>query len=150
MRELLWLIASGLVVQSLPAGGDRSWYDTLDKPGITPPSWLFGVVWPILYAMMAVAAVLVFRARSSGADVRGALMAFGVQLVLNLAWSPVFFGLRQIGWALVLILVLWALIVVTTVLFFRVSAVAGVLMAPYLLWVSFASVLNLLIWQLNR
>ena len=150
MRELLWLIASGLVVQSLPSGGDRSWYDTLNKPTITPPSWLFGVVWPILYAIMAVAAVLVFRARSGGADVRGALVAFGIQLVLNLAWSPVFFGLQQIGWALALIIVLWVLIVVTTVLFFRVSTVAGVLMAPYLLWVSFASVLNFLLWQLNR
>ena len=138
-----------MMAQSVPMGAEPGWYDSLSKPGITPPSWLFGVVWPILYAMMAVAAVLVFRARGQGADVRAPLLAFGIQLALNLSWSPVFFGLRQIAWALALIAVLWVAIALTTLLFFRVSTAAGVLMVPYLLWVSFASALNFLIWSMN-
>ncbi len=128
--------------------GMPDWYMGLEKPAFNPPSWVFGPVWTILYAMMAVAAWLVWRA-SGFQGARPALAMFFVQLALNLAWSGIFFGLQAPGWALVEIIILWAAILVTMILFFRHSTVAGWLMAPYLLWVTFAAVLNGAIWWLN-
>ncbi len=127
------------------SGGVHSWYPTLAKPTWNPPSWVFGPVWTILYAMMAVAAWLVWRRAGWG----GALLLFGVQLALNAAWSPLFFGLHRIDLALVDIVVLWAAIVATTVAFWKVTPVAGWLFVPYLAWVSFAAMLNFAIWKLN-
>ncbi len=124
------------------------WYMSLEKPAFNPPSWVFGPVWTVLYIMMAVAAWLVWRA----SGFRGAALAltvYAAQLVLNLAWSGIFFGLREPGWALVEILALWAAIVATAVLFRPHSRVAAWLLVPYLLWVSFAAVLNGAIWRLN-
>ncbi|MGK7312267.1 MAG: TspO/MBR family protein [Candidatus Longimicrobiales bacterium M2_2A_002] len=128
--------------------GMPEWYMTLRKPTWNPPSWLFGPVWTTLYVAMAVAAWLVWK--QAGFDgATAALSLFFVQLALNLAWSGIFFALRSPGWALVEIVALWVAIVVTTILFFRHSAWAGALMVPYLLWVSFASVLNAAIVRLN-
>ena len=128
--------------------GVSDWYPTLRKPSWNPPSWLFGPVWTVLYISMAVAAWLVWK--DAGFDgATAALALFGVQLLLNLAWSGVFFALQSPGWALVEIGVLWLAIMVTTMLFFRHSAWAGGLMVPYLLWVSFAAVLNAAIVRLN-
>jgi translocator protein len=121
---------------------------SLEKPAFNPPSWVFGPVWTVLYAMMAVAAWLVWREAGFG-GATAALSLFFVQLALNLAWSGIFFGLRQPGWALVEIAVLWAAILATMILFFRHSTLAGWLLVPYLLWVSFASVLNAALWRLN-
>lgn len=132
----------------LTSMGMPEWYMTLQKPSWNPPSWLFGPVWTTLYAAMAVAAWLVWK--DAGFDgATAALAFFVVQLILNLAWSGIFFALRSPGWALVEIIALWAAILVTTVLFFRHSAWAGALMVPYLLWVTFASVLNGAIVRLN-
>lgn len=128
--------------------GVPEWYTTLRKPVWNPPSWLFGPVWTTLYAMMAVAAWLVWKdAGFDGATT--ALTLFVIQLLLNMAWSGIFFGLRSPGWALVEILVLWIAILATTALFFRHSAWAGALMMPYLLWVGFATALNAAIVRLN-
>ncbi len=128
--------------------GVSDWYLTLNKPSWNPPSWLFGPVWTVLYIAMAVAAWLVWK--DAGFDgARAALTLWGVQLVLNLAWSGLFFALRSPGWALVEILALWVSILATTVLFFGYSVWAGALMVPYLLWVTFASVLNGTIVRLN-
>jgi tryptophan-rich sensory protein len=128
--------------------GMPDWYMSLRKPPWQPPSWLFGPVWTGLYLAMAVAAWLVWK--DAGFDgARAALVLWGVQLLLNLAWSGLFFALRQPGWALVEILALWVSILATTVLFFSVSVWAGALMVPYLLWVSFAAVLNGAIVRLN-
>ena len=124
------------------------WYPTLAKPSWTPPSWVFGPVWTVLYGMMALAAWLVWLRRGRrpwGA----AVVVFVVQLVLNAAWSPLFFGLHRPGIAFVDIAALWAALAVTVWLFFRVRWAAGVLLAPYLLWVSFAGALNFAIWRLN-
>ncbi len=121
----------------------------LNKPAFTPPGWLFGPVWTVLYIMMAVAAILVWRRGWDTPGVRLALVLFAVQLALNLSWSPVFFGLHQLGWSVVIILALLAAIIATTVAFFRVSTIAGILFVPYLLWVSFATVLNITIWRIN-
>jgi tryptophan-rich sensory protein len=125
-----------------------SWYAGLSKPGWTPPNWLFGPVWTLLYILMAVAAWLVVRQLGLSESLP-AIFAFAVQLALNLAWSFLFFWLRAPGIAFFEILVLWTAILVTVVLFFRVSATAGWLMAPYLVWVSYAAALNLAIWWMN-
>ena len=124
------------------------WYAELTKPSWTPPSWLFGPVWTILYLAMAVAAWLVWR-QTGLVAVRWPLTWFGVQLVLNTLWSVIFFGLHQPGWAAFEIGWLWAAILITLLSFWSRSKIAGLLLVPYLLWVSFAAVLNVSIWRLN-
>ena len=124
------------------------WYRSLERPSWTPPDWLFGPVWTALYALMAVAAWLVWRkGRVPGVWTAGAL--FGVQLALNAIWTPIFFGLRQPGWALLDILLLWAAILLTLVAFARVRPLAAGLLAPYLAWVTYAGALNFALWWLN-
>lgn len=125
------------------------WFDTLRQPDWSPPAWLFGPVWAILYLFMAVAAWLVWRNARSYRQTAGALILFGIQLALNLAWSGIFFGLRSPGAAFIEILSLWVAIVATMIAFWRVTRLAGLLFVPYLLWVTFASALNYAIWQLN-
>jgi benzodiazapine receptor len=131
------------------ASSVQSWYPTLRKPSFSPPDWLFGPVWTALYTMMAVAAFLVWRQAGLNGG-RLALGLFAVQLLVNLAWSPVFFGLRQILAGFIVIIVLWVAIAATTIAFSRHSVVAVMLMIPYLLWVTFAGVLNGALWWLNR
>ncbi len=144
-------LAAGAIGSLAVTGqGFSSWYAAIEKPGFTPPSWVFGPVWTVLYLLMGVAAFLVWQKGLGSAVVRIALVWFLVQLVLNAAWTPVFFGLHRIGLAVVVIVLLWAAIVVTMYWFFRVSRPAGTLLVPYLLWVSFAAVLNAAIWHLNR
>jgi len=125
-----------------------TWYLTLHKPTWTPPSWLFGPVWTLLYAMMAVAAWLVWRKAGSSART-AALALFGVQLLLNALWSGLFFGLRNPGAAFADIVLLWLALSGTVAVFFRVTAWAGWLLVPYFLWTTFAAVLNFSIWRLN-
>ena len=125
-----------------------NWYAGLSKPTWTPPSWIFGPVWSILYLSMAIAAWLVWR--KSG--LRGAatpMAFFAVQLAFNAAWSWLFFGLHSPGAAFVDIVLLWATIATTMIAFWRRSSLAGLLFVPYLAWVSFAAVLNFAIWRLN-
>ena len=124
------------------------WYKTIAKPAWNPPDYVFGPVWTTLFIMMAIAGWLVWKP-AGFKPVIVPLSLFGIQLILNVAWSWVFFGLHQTGWAVIEILVLWAVILATMVTFFRSSKVAGWLMVPYLAWVSFASVLNVAIWRLN-
>jgi len=156
-RELLALL--GFVVLCFAAAGfgalfttpqtaPGGWYSQIQKPSWTPPSWLFGPVWTALYLMMAVAGWWVWRQGGWGAQ-RGALGLFLVQLVLNAAWSWLFFGLRSPSWGLIGIALLWIAILLTLLAFFRVSPLAGWLMVPYFLWVSYASALNFTIWRLN-
>ncbi len=144
----VWLL---LVYGAAAIGGQftpGAWYDALDKPPWTPPGWIFGPVWILLYGMMAAAAWVVWKEDG----VRGArlpLAFFLGQLALNAAWSWLFFGLQRPDLALVDIVLLVAAVAVTLVLFGKRSALAGWLLAPYLLWVSFATALNLEIWRLN-
>lgn len=143
-----WLLASfaagGIGAQFMPG----AWYAALNKPSWTPPGAVFGPVWTVLYVLMGVAAWLVWR-KEGFAGAGAALTLFLVQLGLNALWSYLFFGRHRPDLALVDIVVLWALILVVTLLFWRHSPVAGGMMAPYLLWVSFASALNFSIWRLN-
>lgn len=125
-----------------------TWYEHLRKPAFTPPSWLFGPVWTLLYLSMAVAAWLVWRERGCG-GVWTALALFLVQLALNALWSYLFFGLRSPAAALAEIILLWVAIFATVLAFWRISHAAGWLLWPYLLWVAFAGFLNLSIWRLN-
>lgn len=140
----------GLVGGVATASSVTTWYTELNKPPWNPPSWVFGPVWTLLYVLMGIAAWLVWRQGWSNPPVRTALILFAVQLALNLLWSVIFFGLRQPGWALAEILVLWAAVLGTLVFFTRLAPLAGVLIAPYLLWGTFATALNAAIWWLNR
>ena len=124
------------------------WYAALAKPSWTPPNWIFGPVWSALYLGMAVAAWLVWRQRGLAGAVMP-LLLFGVQLFLNMLWSCLFFGLENPGLAFLEVLLLWIAIVGTNVAFWRRSLAAGLLLLPYLTWVSFAAVLNFAIWRLN-
>ena len=124
------------------------WYADLSKPSWNPPNWLFGPVWTVLYLLMAISAWLVWKkAGFQGAAVP--LIIFLVQLVLNAAWSWLFFGLHEIGIALIEIVVLWLAILICTILFWRIIAISGILLVPYLMWVAFAAVLNYKLWHLN-
>ena len=126
-----------------------SWYVTLNKPSFNPPSAVFGPVWTALYILMALAAWRVWRSPAAEDKRRPALILYGVQLALNLAWSLIFFGLRRPDLAMIEIAVLLAAIVATTAAFARIDRPAAWMMAPYIAWVSFASVLNFAIWRLN-
>lgn len=127
----------------------REWYPSLPKPRWTPPSRLFGPVWSLLYIAMAVAAWLVWR-ESETHDVATALIWYGVQLALNVAWSLVFFGRRAPGAGLAVIVVLWCAIAGTIVAFLPISPLAAALLVPYLVWVTFATALNASIASLVR
>lgn len=124
------------------------WYQTLARPSWAPPDWVFGPVWTVLYAMMAVAAWLVWRQKGWRAA-RWPLTLFLVQLALNSLWSAIFFGLQQPAWACVEIVALWIAIAATLVAFWRRSRLAGALLLPYLLWVTFAAALNFEFARLN-
>jgi len=127
------------------AASAREWYPTLAKPSWTPPAWVFGPVWTLLYAMMAVAAWWVWRK----AGWCGALVWYAFQLTFNAAWSLSFFGLHRVDWALADIVALWITVAVTTIAFGKVAPLAGWIFAPYLAWVSFAVALNFVLWRLN-
>ena len=150
----VWVALAAWVLVSLSAGfvGSRftpgEWYEGLEKPSWNPPSWVFGPVWTALYILMGVAAWTVWRERGFGGS-SPALYIFLVQLVLNGLWSYLFFGANSPMWAFIEILALQALIIVTMVLFWRVSTTAGVMLLPYALWIGFASILNLTLWRMN-
>lgn len=151
-KQLLGLAGWLAVTFVAAAAGSQfmpgEWYASLAKPSWNPPSWVFAPVWTTLYVLMAVAAWLVWR-RAGFAGARLALGCYLLQLVLNAAWSWLFFGRQSIDGALADIIVLWVLIVATTLLFLRHSRAAAALFVPYLAWVSFATVLNLALAHLN-
>jgi translocator protein len=126
----------------------RTWYPTLVKPSFTPPGWVFGPVWTVLYLMIAASGWLVYRQRPDPA-VRSSLVLFAAQLVFNALWSVLFFGLQEPGWALVDLCLLWAIIGAYTLAAWRISRPAALLFLPYWIWVGFAGILNAAIWRLN-
>jgi len=130
-------------------GSINTWYAQLNKPAFNPPGYLFGPVWTILYLLMGVSLYLVWKA-PDGRMRDYALIIFGIQMVLNFAWSFIFFYFHQPGWALVDIIALWIFIVAMIFIFYRINKVASLIQIPYLLWVSFATVLNAAIWLLNK
>lgn len=121
------------------------WYAALNKPSWNPPPWIFGPAWTLLYTLMAVAAWLVWKK----AGFSRPLVFYFVQLSLNAAWTPVFFGAHAMGLALIVIVVLWVAILMTLLNFWRISHAVGWLIVPYLAWVTFATALNFTLWKLN-
>jgi tryptophan-rich sensory protein len=124
------------------------WYAALNKPSWNPPNGVFAPVWTTLYLMMAVAAWRAWRA-AGWRRARGGLLAFLIQLILNAHWSWLFFGLQRPDLALVDLALLWVALLATLLLFWRADRFAGLLLVPYLMWVSFAGALNMAIWRLN-
>ena len=127
-----------------------TWYAQLSRPSFTPPDWTFGVVWPVLYVMMGISAFLIWNVGIDKRQVKVSLGFFALQLILNGLWTPIFFGLHLIGLALVEIVILWAAILMTILAFWKVSKPAALLLLPYILWVSFAVVLNASLFLLNK
>lgn len=161
-RDIIALVASvalplglGAVGGVVTADAIPDWYAGLAKPAWNPPNWLFGPVWTVLYASMGVAAWLVWRrgrdteSPAAPSLVRSALTVYAAQLALNAIWSPVFFGLKRLDIAFVIIVAMLVLIAETMRRFHRVRPVAALLLAPYLAWVTFATLLNWSVWRLN-
>ena len=149
------LILSFALVFVVAAGGSvatydaiPTWYATLTKPPFNPPNWIFGPVWTLLYIGMAISLFLVWKEKKSKLQAK-AIKVFMVQLFLNFLWSIVFFGAQNPGLALLTIVLLWSSIFYSIVLFHKINKTASYLLIPYILWVSFASVLNLFIFLLN-
>jgi len=155
MKNILKLIASVLISQAAGAIGSLftvqnipTWYAGLNKPLFNPPNYLFGPVWISLYFIMGIAFYLVWR-KSETENIKAAVWLFMIQLVLNALWSVIFFGYKNPMLGFMEIIILWVFIVLCIVKFYPISKVAAWLLVPYLLWVSFASVLNFKIWMLN-
>ena len=123
-------------------------YDMTAQPPLSPPDWVFSVVWPILFVLMGIAAYLVWDTDSP--DRGSALGLYAAQLFFNFCWSLIFFNARRFGFALLWLILLWVLILLTTLRFYRIRSTAGKLMLPYLIWVAFAIYLNAGVWLLNR
>ncbi len=147
--SIIICLGAGLLGSLFTYGSIPTWYAGLVKPSFNPPNWLFAPVWTALYILMGIAAFLVWRRGLQTKGVKAALLAFLFQLVLNVAWSLIFFGWHAPFFAYLEIIVLWLAIVLTIIYFYRISRPAAWLLIPYLLWVSFASVLNFAIWRLN-
>ena len=149
-KKLIISIAIPLLIGGLSAlitMGSMEDFDSLNKPPLSPPGWLFPVVWTILFTLMGIASYLVY---TSGNPVsKTALTVYGVQLLFNFFWSIIFFNLEMYLFAFIWLVILWFLILVTTVFFYRIRKPAGYLMIPYLIWVTFAGYLNLGIYILN-
>ena len=134
--------------QLAPSGDENRWYVELTKPAETPPDWAFPVAWTLIYILLGLALALIINAR--GARQRGlAILFFAVQMALNLAWTPLFFGAHRVSLALLVLIAMFALAVVTTFLFARIRKPAAWLMVPYLVWLVYAGLLNWRIDQLN-
>lgn len=145
--SILFAILVGALGSLFTSSSVQTWYVTLTKPAFNPPSWLFGPVWTILYILMGVSFWMIWTSKSK--EKKRAIVLFLIQLFLNGIWSPVFFGAHSIGGALTLIVLLWAAIALTILVFKKISKPAAWLLVPYILWVSFATVLNFAIWRLN-
>uniref|UniRef100_A0A7C6A8T2 Tryptophan-rich sensory protein n=1 Tax=candidate division WOR-3 bacterium TaxID=2052148 RepID=A0A7C6A8T2_UNCW3 len=142
--QLAGIIGAIFTNKSIP-----TWYASLKKPAFNPPAWLFGPVWTALFLLMGIALFLIWQKGINFEGVKRALIVFSAQLIFNILWSILFFGLRSPLAAFIAIIILWILILLTIVLFYPIAKTAGLLLLPYLLWVSFASILNFSLWRLN-
>lgn len=140
----------GFIGARINAKAIPEWYVYLRKPSFAPPNWVFAPAWTALYLLMAISLFLVWRKGLSAPGVKVALTVFVIQLLINGIWTPLFFGLRSPGAGLIAIIALWIAILFTIIRFLGVSRMAGLLLLPYLAWVSYASLLNFWIYRLNR
>lgn len=142
-------LAAGFIGSYSTMSSVDGWYTTIEKSALTPPNFVFGPVWTVLYLLIGLAFYFIWTSKASKAEFRFASLIFFLQLCLNSFWSIAFFGLESPLTALVTIGALWILILVNMILFCRIDKRAGYLLFPYLLWVSFASYLNYIAWLLN-
>ena len=138
-------VGSIFTVSSIP-----TWYAHLNKPFFSPPNWIFGPVWTLLYLLMGVSFYLIWIKGFKTKKVRDAVILFAIQLMLNAIWSPVFFGYKNLLLALVIIVAMIFYVVKTILAFSKIDKKASYLLYPYLAWISFASILNFSVWFLNR
>ena len=147
------------VLIALAVGGLSAWltmdsmdiYGSINQPALAPPAWLFPVVWGILFVLMGISAALIYTDKNaSPKDKASALKVYALQLIVNFFWSLIFFNLRNYLFAFIWLILLWVLILIMIVKFYKIRPVAGLLQIPYLLWVTFAGYLNLMIYLLNR
>ena len=143
--QLAGIIGSIFTTPAIPG-----WYASLKKPAFSPPNWLFGPVWITLFLLMGISLFIVWRKGSDTPLVRNGLMIFGVQLIFNVLWSVAFFGMKSPLGGLIVIVILWIAILLTIIQFSKISELAAVLLIPYIVWVSFASILNTSLYLLNR
>lgn len=148
--SIAFCLLTGLLGSLVTADSVSTWYAELTRPSFTPPDWTFGVVWPILYVMMGISAFLVWNKGIGQKKVRIALSIFAFHLLLNGLWTPIFFGLNMLLLALIEIIMLWAALLTTILYFRKISKPAALLLLPYLLWLSFAVILNAAFWLLNK
>jgi len=156
LKDILRLIASIIICQLAGFIGSLfttpaipTWYKTLTKPSFTPPNSLFSPVWITLFLLMGISLFLVWQKNLQDRKVKIALVFFAIQLVLNILWSILFFGLKSPLLAFIEIIILWFVILLTILKFIKVSKPAGLLLLPYILWISFAAFLNFFLWNLN-
>lgn len=157
MKKINWKLLIICIAIPLAVGGlsalltkdNMIMFQYIRKPALSPPAWLFPVVWTILYTLMGISSYRVVSSDAAPKEIRGALIFYALQLFFNFLWSIVFFNLEAYLFAFIWLILLWALILITTVRFFRIDRRAGWLMVPYLLWVAFAGYLNYAIYKLN-
>lgn len=156
-KKLLGLILAIVICQMAGVIGSvftfdaiPTWYVTLQKPTFSPPNWVFGPVWVTLYTLMGISIFIIWQEGIKNKKVKEAVYWFGAQLFFNAIWSIIFFGLKDVFLALVVISIMWVLIVVTITKFWKINKISAYILLPYLAWVSLASVLNYNIWILNR
>ncbi len=146
---ILICLLAGFIGSIFTSKSVSTWYTTLNKPSFNPPGWVFAPVWTTLFILMGVSLYLVWSKGLEVEGVKSAIIIFSVQLLLNILWSLLFFGLQSPLYAFIDIIVLWIMILLTIVYFYRISPVSSYLLFPYILWVSFAAVLNFMIVRLN-
>jgi tryptophan-rich sensory protein len=149
LASILLCQAAGLIGSVFTTPAIPTWYASLKKPFFTPPSWIFAPVWVTLFTLMGISLYIVWKKGLGRRELRRGVSLFGVQLALNVLWSVVFFGMHSPLYGLIIIVLLWAVLLATVIAFYRISKPAGMLLIPYFLWGSFASVLNLAILILN-
>ena len=137
------------MISSMLSGEMMKEYFALNKPALSPPGWLFPIVWTILYLLMGFASYLVITSGAARTLITSAMIFFGIQLILNFLWSILFFNYSLYLWAFIELIVMWCAILVTTVQFFRASTAAGLMMIPYVLWTTFAAYLNFAVYKMS-
>ena len=146
--SLLLPLGLGALASLFTSEAVPEWYETLNRPSFNPPNWLFGPVWTILYILMGISLFLIWK-QSANKERNLAIVVFLLQLALNFAWSFIFFSFNMIGFALIEIILLWISIIVMLVLFYRIKPMAAYINIPYLIWVTFATILNASFYLLN-
>ena len=152
LSPILFILASqlaGVIGSFFTVTNSNSWYSTINKPIFNPPSWIFGPVWIILYTLMGISAYLVWKEWGISIIAKYATILFFVHLLFNTLWSFLFFGMNNPMLAFFDIIFLWIMILVLIIMNYQINKMAAYLLMPYILWVSFASVLNFYIWRLN-